>query len=128
MLASSPAFGSWSTDSVAKAAAFYGDVLGIDTRVDEAMGPMLTLSFPNGARFLVYEKDDHQPATHTVLMLPVEDVTATARSLAEAGVTLEQLEWTDDDGVARDPDGQMPETAWFKDPAGNWISILSSNM
>lgn len=126
MLGSSKAFGSFSTDSVDAAAKFYGETLGIDVRVDHEMGPMLTLTFPHGATFLIYEKDDHAPASHTVIMFPVEDVEDVARRLTASGVTLEQLEWTDADGVARDPDGQSPKSAWFKDPAGNWLSILET--
>ena len=123
MLGSSEAFGAFSTDSVEKAAHFYGDVLGIDAHVDHEMGAMLTLAFPHGATFLVYEKEDHAPASHTVVMFPVEDVEATAASLKEAGVELERMPWTDPDGIARDPEHGM-QTAWFKDPAGNWLSIL----
>ncbi|GIG53290.1 VOC family protein [Demequina activiva] len=123
MLGDSKAFGAFSTDSVETAAHFYGEVLGIDARVDHEMGAMLTLTFPHGAEFLVYEKEDHEPASHTVVMFPVEDVEEVAARLTEAGVALERLPWTDDDGIARDREHGM-ETAWFKDPAGNWLSIL----
>ncbi|MFV0634777.1 VOC family protein [Demequina sp.] len=124
MFASSPAFGSFSTDSVARAAEFYGEVLGIDATVDNEMGPLLTLTFPNGARFMVYEKADHVPATHTVLNLPVIDLDKARRQLADGGVQLERLEWTDDNGVAQGGEGGGPRMAWIKDPAGNWIAIL----
>lgn len=123
MLGSSKAFGTFSTDSVEQAAQFYGEVLGIDAHVDHEMGAMLTLTFPHGATFLIYEKEDHSPASHTVVMFPVDDVEATAARLKEAGVALERLPWTDEDGIARDPEHGM-QTAWFKDPAGNWLSIL----
>jgi predicted enzyme related to lactoylglutathione lyase len=126
MLGSTPAFGTFSTDSVEKAAHFYGEVLGIECSVEEVGGPMLTLTFPHGATFLVYEKPDHSPASHTVIMFPVDDVTAMARQLTDAGVALEHLEWTDADGVARDRSGATPDVAWFKDPAGNWLSIIDA--
>jgi predicted enzyme related to lactoylglutathione lyase len=126
MLGSSKAIGAFSTDSVERAAAFYGDVLGIDTSRVDAGAPILRLAFPHGATFLVYEKRDHVPASHTVVMFPVADVGEAARRLAEAGVPLEVTPYTDDDGIARDPSGTMPDVAWFKDPAGNWLSLLSS--
>lgn len=127
MLGSSKAIGSFSTDSVERSATFYGDVLGIETSIIDAGAPLLQLTFPHGATFMVYEKEDHTPASHTVLMFPVADVSATARRLAEAGVPLERLPFTADDGVARDPSGTMPDVAWFKDPAGNWLSLLASD-
>ena len=127
MLGQAKAIGSFSTDAVERAAAFYGEVLGIDVAVDQDMGPLLTLTFPGGTEFLVYEKEDHQPATHTVVMLTVEDLDDVTRRLVAAGVTLEQLEWTDPDGIARDPDGNVPDMAWIRDPAGNWVSIMAAD-
>ncbi|MCB2412993.1 VOC family protein [Demequina sp. TTPB684] len=126
MLGSSEAIGTFSTDSVERAVPFYRDVLGIDASVVDAGAPILNLRFKNGATFMIYEKEDHVPASHTVMMFPVADVGETARRLAEAGVSLEATSFTDDDGVARDPSGQMPQVAWFKDPAGNWLSILEA--
>jgi predicted enzyme related to lactoylglutathione lyase len=125
MLGSSKAIGAFSTDSVERAATFYGDVLGIDTSRVDAGTPILRLTFPHGARFLVYEKEDHVPASHTVMMFPVADVSETAQRLAQAGVALEVTPYTDGDGIARDPSGTMPDVAWFKDPAGNWLSLLT---
>ena len=49
-------------------------------------------------------------------MFTVGDVAATVRQLAERDVRLERLDWCDEDGIARDPDGDMPDMAWFKDP------------
>ena len=126
MLGSSKAFGSFSTDSVERAAQFYGETLGIDATVMDHKGPMLTLTFAHGATFLIYEKEDHQPATHTVLMFPVDDVDDVVARLRAAGVVPESMPFSDEDGVARDPHGGMPTTAWFKDPAGNWISVLEA--
>lgn len=125
MLGDAPAFGSFSTNDIDAAQRFYADTLGLDvTRSeDEGMGTMLVLNHPNGQRTLVYPKDDHVAATHTVLNFQVEDLDATVAALAQKGVSLEQLEWTDEDGIARDADGRMPSMAWFRDPAGNWLAM-----
>ncbi len=124
MLASSTAHSAFSTDSVATATAFYRDTLGLEVEVFDAGGPMLRLHLPGGGTTLMYEKEDHAPASHTVLMFEVDDVVATMRQLAERGVPLVPLEWCDEDGIARDPEGRMPDMAWFKDPAGNWMHVM----
>ncbi|WP_084130027.1 VOC family protein [Demequina sp. NBRC 110055] len=124
MLDHSTASSAFSTDSVAKAATFYLDTLGLDGEEFDAGGPMLRLHLPGGGTTLIYEKEDHTPASHTVLMFTVGDVAATVRQLAERDVPLERLDWCDEDGIARDPDGDMPDMAWFKDPAGNWIHVM----
>ena len=129
MLGSSHAFSSFSTDNPEAAADFYGETLGLDVTVarDDAMGTMVNVRFRHGGRCLIYPKDDHVPASHTVLMFPVEDLDATVAALNAAGVPLEKTEWTDDNGVARDPEGRSPAVAWFKDPAGNWLSIIEES-
>ncbi|WP_062385003.1 VOC family protein [Demequina iriomotensis] len=126
MFKDSTAFGSFSTDSVAKARDFYGGTLGLEVeyRDDEGMGPMLRIHHPGGGSTLVYEKEDHQPATHTVLNFATDDFESTAAELRSKGVAFEQLPWTGEDGVARDVDGMMPSIAWFKDPGDNWIAVM----
>ncbi|WP_084100112.1 VOC family protein [Demequina sp. NBRC 110051] len=124
MLTDSPAVATFSVDSAATAAEFYRDVLGLDVRLDDEPGPMLHVAFAGGGRAMIYEKEGHQAASHTVLMFPVDDVVATAGELVQRGVVLERLEWCDPDGIARDPDGAMPDMAWFKDPAGNWLHLI----
>jgi len=86
---------------------------------------MLDLKFAGGGHGIVYPKPDHQPATFTVLNFPVADVSATVDKLTAAGVVFERYPGMEQDerGIARDPDG--PTIAWFKDPAGNILSILS---
>ena len=126
MLAAAGAFGGFSTNDIGAAERFYGESLGLDVERmgDGGMGEMMFVTHPDGGRTFIYEKDDHQPATFTVLNFVVDDIDAAAAGLREAGVTLEQLEWTGEDGIARDPEGRMPSTLWFKDPAGNWIGVL----
>ncbi|WP_062318292.1 VOC family protein [Demequina maris] len=125
MLNDSKAFASFSTNDIDKAEAFYSDTLGLDVKRwgDEGMGEMLWIPLPGGGRLFIYHKEDHQPATHTVLNFEVADFDAEVAALRDKGVTFEVLEWTDEDGIARDIEGRMPATAWFKDPAGNWILI-----
>jgi predicted enzyme related to lactoylglutathione lyase len=114
------AFSSFSTNDVAAAKKFYGDDLGINVS-DEMMG--LELRFANGHRVYIYPKEDHVPATYTVLNFPVNDIEKAVAALAAKGVTFESYEGADDKGIHRDDQG--PAIAWFKDPAGNFVSILS---
>jgi len=127
MLGDGKVTGSFSTDSAAQAHEFYTGVLGLEAEMIDAMGPMVMLHHPHGSTTLIYEKERHQPASHTVLMFEVDDIDVVANGLREKGVVLEQLEWTGDDGVARDPNGRMPSTLWFKDPAGNWLSVMEGS-
>lgn len=120
MLTDSKAFSGFAVDDVDAAAEFYGTTLGL--RVSrEAMG-LLALHLPGGADVLVYPKPDHVPATFTILNFPVADVEATVDALAEKGVTFERYDGFEQDerGIAR---GE-PRVAWFRDPAGNILSVL----
>ena len=126
MFTHSPAFSGFSVDDIARARAFYADTLGLD--VSEANG-MLTLQLAGGGRVLLYPKDDHRPASFTVLNLPVEDIDAAVDELAAAGVTFERYEGMphDDKGILRPPKPEYgPPIAWFKDPAGNILSVLQT--
>lgn len=124
MFKDTKAFSGYSVDDVSAAKAFYGDTLGIEVR-EEEMG-ILVLDLAGGDRpTLLYPKPDHEPATFTVLNFPVDDVAATVAALRERGVAFERYEGTetetDDDGVFR---GGGPLIAWFKDPAGNVLSVI----
>ena len=123
MLKDSHAFSGFSTNDIPAARAFYADVLGLE--VSEDMG-LLNLKFAGGGRGIVYPKPNHEPATFTVLNFPVDDIEAAVDRLAAAGVTFERYEGQEQDkrGIARDPQG--PAIAWFKDPAGNILSVLQS--
>jgi predicted enzyme related to lactoylglutathione lyase len=117
MLTTGRAFNGFSTDDIDAAKAFYRDVLGVAVAEDHGM---LTLLFTNGQRVLVYPKPDHEPATYTALNFIVEDIDATVGDLRSAGVQFESYPWTDN-GIQR---GYGPPIAWFKDPAGNILSVL----
>jgi catechol 2,3-dioxygenase-like lactoylglutathione lyase family enzyme len=114
------AYSGFSVDDIQKARQFYGETLGL--RVSEQNG-MLTLHLAGDRDTLVYPKDDHTPATFTILNFPVEDVDRTVEELTERGVRFERYEGFDQDekGVFR---GGGPLIAWFKDPAGNILSVI----
>ena len=121
MLDSKHAFSGFSVDDIPKAKEFYGQTLGLD--VSEESG-MLGIHLPGGATVLAYPKDDHVPATFTILNFEVEDVEGAVDQLTSAGVRFEHYEGelqTDDKGIFR---GEGPTIAWFTDPAGNIISVL----
>lgn len=121
MLESSPAFSGFSVDDIAKAKAFYGDTLGV--KVSEENG-LLNLHLGGGTHVLAYPKDNHVPATFTVLNFPVDDIDAAVDALTARGVSFLRYDGfgQDDKGIARGPEG--PPIAWFTDPAGNILSVL----
>lgn len=121
MLTDSHAFSGFSSDDISKAKEFYGGTLGLE--VEEQNG-MLTLKLGGGANVIVYPKDNHQPATYTMLNFPVKDIDAAVDELTRTGVEFERYgEGFDQDerGIMR---GSGPPIAWFKDPAGNILSVL----
>ncbi len=124
MLGDSRSFASYSTNDVAKARQFYGDTLGLETSDD---GGLLNISLPGGGRLLIYPKADHQAATFTVLNFAVDDLARTVDELTAKGVRFERYEGFEHDerGIAA-PQGGGPAIAWFKDPAGNILSVLQA--
>ncbi len=120
MVDDSRAFSSYSVDDVAAAKDFYGGTLGLNVH-EQPEGLGITLA-TGGAVFL-YPKDNHEPATFTVLNFGVDDVGAAVDELTGKGVTMERYEGFDQDerGIAAGPGG--PHIAWFKDPAGNVLSV-----
>ena len=118
------AFSGFSVDDIEKARAFYSQTLGLE--VSEA-GGMLTLHLATGGRVLLYPKQEHEPATFTVLNLPVDDIDAAVEELTAAGVAFERYEGMphDEKGVVRPPKPEYgPPIAWFRDPAGNILAVL----
>lgn len=122
MLQAKGAFSSMSVDDLAKAKQFYSQTLGL--KVDEQEGMGLQLHMPGGASVFVYPKDDHQPATFTVLNFQVDDIDQAVDELASQGIQFERYESIPSDakGIARGEN--MPSIAWFKDPAGNILSVI----
>ncbi|MEU7553740.1 VOC family protein [Streptomyces sp. NPDC044571] len=122
MLGDSRAFSGYSVDSIEGAKQFYGDTLGL--RVSEENG-MLFLHLAGDTSVLLYPKDNHTPATFTVLNFPVDDIDRAVDDLAARGVTFERYDGFGQDakGIAREnPPG--PSIAWFNDPAGNILSVI----
>jgi catechol 2,3-dioxygenase-like lactoylglutathione lyase family enzyme len=125
MLTANEAFSSFSVDDIRKAQAFYGKTLGLEV----ANGPEGTLVVPlsGSAKAMLYPKPNHQPATFTVLNFAVDSVEKTVKELSQRGVQFELYDEpnlkTDAQGISR---GNGPTIAWFKDPAGNILSVLES--
>lgn len=125
MLKDSPTFSSFSVSDIAAAEKFYSQTLGLETEKN-AMG-LLNLKLAGGSGAILYPKDDHVPATFTVLNFVVDDIDQTVDDLSAKGVTFEHYEdMTDEKGVARGISANRgPDIAWFKDPAGNILSVLN---
>jgi catechol 2,3-dioxygenase-like lactoylglutathione lyase family enzyme len=123
MLGDAAAFSGFSVDDIARARQFYAETLGLE--VSET-NDILTLHLGSGAKVIVYPKGErHEPASFTILNFPVTDVEAAVRDLVSRGVAFEHYPGTptetDDLGVFR---GGGPLIAWFKDPAGNVMSVI----
>ena len=125
MFKNTRAFSGFSVDDLTRAKEFYGQVLGLDVREDKEM-QMLELRIAGGARILVYPKPNHTAATYTILNFPVASVERAVDALTEKGVRFERYDdesiRTDAKGISRGNGG--PTIAWFKDPAGNILSVL----
>ncbi len=124
MLKDTPAFGSFSVDDLKKAKEFYGDTLGLKVS-DTKEG--LNIKFFGGGAVFIYPKPNHVPATFTVLNFAVEDIDNAVDHLKKKGVALEHYPsmHQDENGIARGKSAGMgPDIAWFKDPAGNILSVL----
>ncbi len=122
MLRNTKAFSGFSAGDIPKAKEFYEKTLGLD--VTESHG-VLTLRLAGGNNVLIYPKPNHVPATFTVLNFPVKDVDLAVDEPTNRGVRFEKYDLpnlkTDEKGIMR---GNGPTIAWFKDPAGNILSVI----
>ncbi|MFJ7959153.1 VOC family protein [Streptomyces sp. NPDC096319] len=130
MIGVTKAYSGFSVDDLDAARGFYGDVLGLTV---EETGPagmrMLNLTLPGGARVFVYPKENHTPATFTILNFEVDDIDRAVDELAGRGVTFARYPGfeADEKGVVRSSGGgEGPAIAWFTDPAGNVVALLST--
>ena len=120
MFRDSRAVSGFSSNDIPKTKEFYAQTLGLE--VTEENG-MLTLHLAGGGTVLIYPKEDHEPASYTVLNFPVADIDRAVEALLKAGIVFERYEGAgqDERGIARE---YPPPIAWFKDPAGNILSVL----
>ncbi len=122
MLQNSEAFSGFSVDDIEKAKKFYGEKLGLKVKVNN-MG-ILELHFSNGNNVIIYPKPSHEPATFTVLNFPVDQIEKTVDELSHKGIQFLQYEApikTNEKGICNNGDHSI---AWFKDPAGNILSLI----
>jgi catechol 2,3-dioxygenase-like lactoylglutathione lyase family enzyme len=124
MFATAKAFSGFAVDDVEKAERFYRGTLGVKTSIEHGL---MTLHLAGDRPTLVYPKPDHTAATYTILNFPVDDIDQAVENLTARGVRFEQFEGAEQDekgilrGLSR---GEGPDIAWFKDPAGNILSVL----
>lgn len=129
MLKDSKAFSGYSVKDVKKAREFYEGVLGLKVSEEEGMG--LDLQLDGGRHVFLYPKDDHKPATYTVLNFQVDDIDKVVHGLTKKGVEFikyDDIDYIKQDskGIARSDDpARGPSIAWFEDPFGNILSVLS---
>ena len=120
MLSNSRPYSGFSANDIQTAKEFYAQTLGLE--VTEEYG-MLTLHLAGGGKVIIYPKDNHEPASFTVLNFPVDNIDQAVDGLAKAGIQFEKYE-----GISQDERGihreYGPPIAWFKDPAGNILSVL----
>jgi predicted enzyme related to lactoylglutathione lyase len=129
-LAQSKAFSGFAVDDLDAAVKFYGDTLGLNVEVLDQTNGLATLHLAGDRDTLFYLKPDFVPATYTILNFAVEDIDAVVDALFDRGVTFEQYDGFDHDekGIARGrASGRGPDIAWFKDPAGNILSVLQDS-
>ena len=123
-LSESKAFSGFAAPDVKKLKEFYGQTLGLNVTDEHGL---LTLHLAGGNNVLIYPKADHVPATFTVLNFPVGDVDQAVDELSGRGIRFEKYDGpeikTDEKGIMR---GKGPTIAWFKDPAGNILSVLKA--
>ena len=127
MLANTKAFSGFAVDDLEKARGFYADTLGVRVDVLDEENHLMALHHPGDRDTLVYGKPDHAPANYTILNFQVDDIDEAVDGLAARGLQFERY-----DGMPQDEKGVMrgraanrgPDIAWFKDPAGNILSVL----
>jgi predicted enzyme related to lactoylglutathione lyase len=125
MLKDTEAFSGFAVPDVDAAKEFYGDTLGLEVS-EEEMG-VLGIKLGSGQTVMVYPKDDHAPANYTILNFAVDDIDAAVDGLAERGVEFERYDGFEQDekGIVRSSGGGEPDIAWFTDPAGNILAVLT---
>jgi catechol 2,3-dioxygenase-like lactoylglutathione lyase family enzyme len=121
MFATTKAFSGFSVDDIPAAKRFYGDTLGLNLTEENGL---LALHIAGSQNIMVYGKPDHTPASFTILNFPVEEIDRAVDELTDRGVRFERYDGFDQDDRGIDRSGDGPPIAWFKDPAGNILSVL----
>ena len=126
MFADSKAYSGFAVDNLQKAKQFYTETLGLRMSEIDAENGLMALHISGSRDILVYLSPTHSPASFTILNFPVEDVEAAVDELTRRGVRFEHYEGFDQDekGINR---GVGPPIAWFKDPAGNILSVTTQD-
>jgi predicted enzyme related to lactoylglutathione lyase len=124
MFTDTQAFSGFAVDDIERARTFYGETLGI--KVTEEMESILTLHIAGDRPTLIYAKPDFEPATYTILNFPVDDIDAAVDGLTARGIEMLRYDdfEQDEKGIVRAAGGG-PDIAWFTDPAGNVLSVLT---
>ena len=122
MFENSKAYNGFAVDDIQKAREFYGETLGVKTSILDEENGLMALDLGEGPDTLVYLKPDFTAATYTILNFPVQDVEKAVDELTERGVSMERYDGfhQDERGINT---GAGPRIAWFKDPAGNILSV-----
>jgi catechol 2,3-dioxygenase-like lactoylglutathione lyase family enzyme len=128
MLEKSKAYSGFAVDDLEKAKKFYGETLGLRTTVLDEENGLLQLDLAGDRNTLAYISPGFTPASYTILNFPVDDIDKAVDELTERGVSFERYDGfeQDDKGIARALGGG-PDIAWFKDPAGNVLSVLKES-
>jgi predicted enzyme related to lactoylglutathione lyase len=130
MLADSPAYSGFSVNDSGKAYDFYKNILGLRVESLE-MGDILRVTLGSGAEVIIYPKPNHEPATYTIMNFPVSNIDAMVDILASKGVAFmhfnDPMIKTDAKGICRGDGVHSPTIAWFKDPAGNVLSLIEED-
>jgi catechol 2,3-dioxygenase-like lactoylglutathione lyase family enzyme len=127
MLGNSKAYSGFGVKDLGEAREFYGETLGLKTSILDEEHGLMQLELAGGRNTLVYQQPDSTPASYTILNFPVDDIDEAVDGLAARGVSFERYDGLEQDekGIARGiSSGRGPDIAWFKDPAGNVLSVL----
>ena len=126
MFANTKAYSGFAVDDLQRAEQFYRETLGLETSVLDEENGLMALHLAGDRPTLVYQKPDHAPASYTILNFPVDDIDKAVDELGARGVRFERYDGFEQDekGIAR---GQGPDIAWFRDPAGNVLSVLQES-
>jgi predicted enzyme related to lactoylglutathione lyase len=123
VFANTKAYSGFAVDDLQKARKFYGETLGLKTSVLDEKNGLMSLHLAGDRGTLVYQRPDHTPATYTILNFPVDDIDNAVDELTARGVRFETYDGFEQDekGISH---GGGPAIAWFKDPAGNVLSVI----